>query len=57
MDFKESIPPVYVTWRACMSNRVVVTARQAENRFLGSLKCLQIRALSSGFNSYHADRE
>jgi hypothetical protein len=28
-----------------MSNRVVIPARQAENRFLGSIKCLQIRAL------------
>jgi hypothetical protein len=28
-----------------MSNRVVVPARQAGNRFLGSLKGLQIRAL------------
>ncbi len=38
----------YVAWRAGMTNRVVgrtVQARHAGNRFLGSLKCLQIRAL------------
>jgi hypothetical protein len=35
----------YVAWRAGTSNRVVVPARQAGNRFLGSLKCFQIRAL------------
>jgi hypothetical protein len=35
----------YVAWRASTSTRVVVPARQAENRFLGSLKGLQIRAL------------
>ncbi len=45
IDFKESIPPAYLAWRAGASNRVVVPARQAENRFLGSLKGLQIRAL------------
>ncbi len=44
IDFKESIPPAYVAWRAGTSNRVV-PARQAGNRFLGSLKGLQIRAL------------
>ncbi len=27
IDFKESIPPAYVAWRAGMSNSVVVTAR------------------------------
>jgi hypothetical protein len=32
--------------RACESNRVVVLARQASNRFLVSLKGLQIRALA-----------
>ncbi len=41
----ESIPPVYVAWRAGRANRVVVPARQAVNRFLGSLKGLQIQAL------------
>jgi hypothetical protein len=44
-EAEESIPPAYVTWRAGTSNRVVVLARQAGNRFLGSLKCLKIRAL------------
>ncbi len=38
IDSKELIPPAYVTWRAGMSNTVVVPARQAENRFLGLLK-------------------
>ncbi len=32
----ESIPPAYVAMRACTSNGVVVPARQAGNRFLGS---------------------
>jgi hypothetical protein len=45
IDAKESIPTAYVAWRAGTSNRVVVPARQAGNRFLGSLKGLQIRAL------------
>jgi hypothetical protein len=44
IDSEESIPPAYVVRRAETTNRVVVPARQAENRFLGSLKCLQIRA-------------
>ncbi len=39
IDSKESIPPAYVAWQA-----VVVPARQTGNRFLGSLKGLQIRA-------------
>ncbi len=43
----ESILPVYVAWRAGTTNRVVIPARQAGNRFLGSLKSLQIRALIS----------
>ncbi len=38
-------PPAYAAWRACTSNRVVVPARQAGNRFLGSLKGLQVRPL------------
>ncbi len=46
IDSKESIPPAYVAWQAGASNRVVVPARQAGNRFLGSLKGLQIRALN-----------
>jgi hypothetical protein len=44
IDSEQSIPPSYLTWRAGTKNRVVVLARQAENRFLGSLKGLQIRA-------------
>jgi hypothetical protein len=40
----ESIPPACVDWRAGTTNRVIVPARQAGNRFLGSLKGLQIRA-------------
>jgi hypothetical protein len=46
IDSKESIPPAYAAWRAGTSNRVVVPARQAGNRFLASLKGLQIRAQS-----------
>jgi hypothetical protein len=42
---EESIPPVCVDWRADTTNRVIVPARRAGNRFLGSLKGLQIRAL------------
>jgi hypothetical protein len=34
-----------------MSNRVVVPARHAENRFLGSLKGLQIRALACRYGN------
>ncbi len=43
-----SIPPAYVAWRGGTSKRVVVptTARQAGNRFLGSLQGFQIRAQS-----------
>ncbi len=44
IDSEESIPPAYVAWRARTTNRVVVSVRQAGNGFLGSLKCLQIRA-------------
>ncbi len=43
IDSEESIPPAFVLWRARTTNRVVVPARQAGNRFLGSLKGLQIR--------------
>ncbi len=39
-DSEESISPAYVAWRASTTNRVIV--RQAGNRFLGSLKGLQI---------------
>jgi hypothetical protein len=44
IDYKVSIPPAYVAWLASMSNRVLVPATQDGNRFLGSLKGLQIRA-------------
>ncbi len=45
IDSEKSIAPAYVVWRAGPTNRVVVPDRQDENRFLGSLKGLQIRAL------------
>ncbi len=38
IDAEESIPTVYVAWRVGTTNRVVVPARQAGSRFLGSLK-------------------
>jgi hypothetical protein len=44
IDSEDSIPPAYVAWRAGTTNRVVVPARQAGNRFLGSLTGLRIRA-------------
>jgi hypothetical protein len=54
IDSKESIPPAFVAWQAGTPKRVVVLARQAGNRFLGSLKGLQIRAqnASQGLSSY-----
>ncbi len=45
IDSEESIPLAYVAWRTGSTNRVVVPTHQAENRFLGSLNGLQIRAL------------
>jgi hypothetical protein len=45
IDSEESIPPFYLAWRAGTTNRVIVLARQAWNRFLGSLTGLKIRAL------------
>jgi hypothetical protein len=47
INSEESISPAYVAWRAGTTNRVVVLARRAENRFLNSLKGLQIRALAT----------
>ncbi len=44
IDSEESISPAHVAWRASTPNRVFVPARQAGNRYLGSLKGLQIRA-------------
>jgi hypothetical protein len=41
---QESIPLAYVAWQAGTTNRVVVPARQAGNRFLGFLKGLQIQS-------------
>jgi hypothetical protein len=46
IDSEESISPAYVVWRAGTKNRVVVPARQAGNRYLVSLKDLQIPAQS-----------
>jgi hypothetical protein len=47
---RDTVPLNYdtacVAWRAGTTNRVVVAARQAGNRFLGSLKGLQIRSLA-----------
>jgi hypothetical protein len=43
IDSEELILPAYVALRAGTTKRVVVPARQAGNRFLGSLKGLQIR--------------
>jgi hypothetical protein len=51
IDSKESIAPAFVAWRAGTSNRVVVPTRQAGNRFLGSLKGLQIRALHTVYSN------
>ncbi len=44
IDSREAILPAYVAWRASTTNRVFVPARQAGNRFLGTLKGPQIRA-------------
>jgi hypothetical protein len=44
IDSEESTPSA---WRAGTTNRVVVPACQAGNRFLGSLKGLQIRTLKN----------
>jgi hypothetical protein len=45
INSENSIPPAYVAWRAGTTCRIVVPTRQAGNRFLGSLKGLQIKAL------------
>jgi hypothetical protein len=44
-DSEGSIPAAYVALRDGTTKRFVVPARQAGNRFLGSYKGLQIRAL------------
>ncbi len=43
IDSDESIPAAYVAWRAGSTNRAAVPARQAGNRFRGSLQGLKIR--------------
>jgi hypothetical protein len=45
IDSKESVPPAYQAWRAGTTIKVFVPAHHAQNRFLGSFKGLQIRAL------------
>jgi hypothetical protein len=54
INSEESSPQAYVSWRASTKNRVVVLARQAGNRFLSSIKGLQIRA-SSYLTALHID--
>ena len=44
MDSEESISLAHVAWPAITTNRIFVPARQAGNRFPGSLKGSQIRA-------------
>jgi hypothetical protein len=44
IDSKESIPPACLAWRPGTSNRVVLPACQAGNRFQGYLQGLQILA-------------
>jgi hypothetical protein len=53
ISYKESIPLAYVACRAGTSYRVVVPARQAGNRLLGSLKGFEIRA--QGWFSWRPD--
>jgi hypothetical protein len=52
IDSKVLISPAYVAWRAGTSNRVVVPARQAGNRFLGSLKGRQHKREFSGLENF-----
>ena len=52
IDSEKSISPAHVAWRASTTNRVVVPDRQAGNRFRGSLKGLQIRALFSSSQAH-----
>jgi hypothetical protein len=42
IDSEDIIPPAFVAWQSGTTNRVVVPARQAGNRFLGFLKGLKI---------------
>jgi hypothetical protein len=46
IDSEDSMPLAYVAWRVGTTYMVVVPVRQAGNRFLGSFKGLQIRALA-----------
>jgi hypothetical protein len=55
IDSEESILLAYVARRAVTTNRVFVPALQARNRFLGSFKGLQIRALA-GRNTSNIQR-
>ncbi len=50
--FRE-IDSAILAWRAGTTSRVVVPSRQAENRFMGSLKGLQLRALISANKLFH----
>jgi hypothetical protein len=52
IDSKESILPAYMAWRAGTTNRVFVPASQPGNRFLGSLKGLQILAQVGRFDNF-----
>jgi hypothetical protein len=45
------MPPADVVWRAGTSNRVLAPVRQAGNRFLGSVKGVQIWALLLTFST------
>ncbi len=53
IDSEESIPPAYVAWPSGTTNRAIVLARKAGNRFMGSLKGLQIRAQISRWVLMH----
>jgi hypothetical protein len=55
IDSEKSIQPNCLVWWAGTTNRVVVPARHAGNRFLGSLKGLQNRA-QHGHVCVSADR-
>jgi hypothetical protein len=55
IDSEESGPPAYVAWLAGTTNRVVVPAHQAGNRFLGSLKGLQNWALA--IDNYNIEKK
>ncbi len=51
IDSEESISPAYLAgWAG--TTRAVVPARQARNRFLDSLKGLQIRTLETRFSFF-----